>query len=104
MLRDKRLMKSFATKLAEFSEVPRPELVGHSRDVQELHKLHVTLTHLLRVTARNYSIPIPLGPLYPAEMMAIDAAEVELTELDDDIMLAMKTTAIPRKTWKEAHA
>lgn len=105
MLRDKRLYGAFEEKLREQDGQPaRPDIVGQSREVSELHKLHVTLTQLLRATTRNYSIPFPLGPLYPAEILAIDKAAEDLAELDEDIYASMKTTALPRTTWKEAHA
>lgn len=105
MLRDRRLFKAFEEKLREQADTPaRPDIVGYSREVSELHKVNVTLVQVLRALTRNYSIPFPAGPLFPSEMFAIDKAAEDLADLDADIAASMKTTALPRKTRKEAHA
>lgn len=70
--------------------------------MQELHKLNVTLTHLLRATTNNYGITLPLGPLYPYELLAIEKAREELAELDDDIAQSMKHSALQANPRKEA--
>ena len=92
MLRDERLYEEFERQAAERGEGPvRPDIAGNSREVQELHKMHVTLTHLLRVSARNFSIKLPVGPLYPAELLAVARARAELLDLDDDIEASMNS-------------
>ncbi|MCG7592384.1 hypothetical protein [Mycobacterium sp. PSTR-4-N] len=104
MLRDKRHYPAFTQALRAQQDTPaRPDIVGYSRTVSEIHKLNVTVTQLLRAMTKNYSIPFPAGPLFPAEILAIDKANDELAELDADIAASMKTTAMPRpKTRKEA--
>lgn len=94
MLRDERLYAEFEKQLTDRAddEPSRPDIVGNTREAQEIHKLNVTLTHLLRITARNFSIALPKGPLYPAEIMAQLKAHEELADLDDDIFAAMKIT------------
>lgn len=106
MLRDKRLYVEFEKQLTESAsgEPARPDIAGNSREAQEIHKVNVTLTHLLRVMARNYAIALPKGPVYPAEIMAAMQAVDELADLDDDIEAAMKVTAPERKSWKESRA
>lgn len=97
------MFKAFAQRLAaRTAEESRPDIKGYSREVQELHKVHVTLTQLLRATTHNFGISLPLGPLYPYELQAIDKAREDLAELDDDIAAAMKTSAMPSR--REAHA
>ncbi len=103
MLRDKRLYPEFKKQVEERGDEPvRPDIAGNSREVQELHKLHVTMTHLLRVTARNYAIALPMGPMYPAEILAVEESKEALADLDDDILASMKSTAPERDSWREA--
>lgn len=91
MLRDKRFLPHFKKSLeSKRDDLPaRPDLTGYSREVQEIHKLHITMTHLLRATTRNQGIPMPAAPLYPGEMIQIEAAKQELADLDSDITSAM---------------
>ncbi|KLI04504.1 MULTISPECIES: hypothetical protein [Mycolicibacterium] len=98
MLRDERLRQQFQKHLAAQGDTPsRPELAGFTREVHELHKVHVTLTQLLRATTRNMAIPLPAGPVYPAERWAVEQGEAELAELDADIATAMKPLVLSRK-------
>lgn len=98
MLRDERLRKQFQKHVAEAGDTPpRPELAGFSREVHEIHKMHVTLTHLLRAITRNMAIQLPPGPVYPSELWAQEQAAADLADLDADIAGAMKPLALSRK-------
>lgn len=98
MLRDERLRKQFQQHLAEQGDTPpRPELAGFTREVNELHKVNTTLTHLVRVMSKNMAIPLPEGPIYPSEQWAMEQSEAELADLDSDIAGAMKPLALKRK-------
>jgi hypothetical protein len=79
----------------------RPDIIGYDRTVQELHRVNVTLTHLLRATTRNYSITLPVGPMYPYEVAELNKARENLAELDAEIAASMKTT-VPQWKRKEA--
>ena len=106
MLRDDRLYTEFEKQLTASTsgEPARPDIAGNSREAQEIHKVNVTLTHLLRVMARNFAIALPKGPVYPAELIAAMQAVDELADLDDDIDAAMNITLPERKSWKESRA
>lgn len=98
MLRDERLQGEFRKHLAAQGGTPsRPELTGFTRQVHELHKIHTTITFLLRAVTRNMSIPLPDGPVYPSEQWAIEVAEAELADLDADIAGAMKPLTLRAK-------
>lgn len=98
MLRDERLRAQFQKRLAAQGDTPsRPDLAGFTREVHEIHKMHVTLTHVLRALTRNMAIQLPDGPVYPAEQYAIEQGAVELADLDADIADAMKPLAMVRK-------
>lgn len=98
MLRDERLRAQFQKRLAAQGDTPlRPDLAGFTREVHEIHKMHVTLTHVLRALTRNMGIQLPAGPVYPAEQYAIEQGVVELADLDADIADAMKPLAMVRK-------
>uniref|UniRef100_A0AAU8GNU2 Tail assembly chaperone n=1 Tax=Mycobacterium phage Farewell TaxID=3158893 RepID=A0AAU8GNU2_9CAUD len=97
MLRDERLRPRFQQMLAESDGKPsRPELAGFTREVSAIHKVNVTLTHLLRVMSKNMAIPIPQGPIYPAEQWELEKEQAELDELDADIASSMKPRDLTR--------
>lgn len=98
MLRDDRLREQFQKHLAAQGDTPsRPDLAGFTREVSEIHKMHVTLTHLLRVMSKNMAIPLPPGPVYPSEQWATEQDQAQLADLDADIVGAMKPLTITRK-------
>lgn len=83
-------MPSFKKQLERQSsgEAARPDLVGHDRTVQELHKVNVTLTRLLQATTRNPNIPIPAGPVYPAEVLEKEQDEADIDDAHADVEAA----------------
>ncbi|MCX2931409.1 hypothetical protein ORI20_14080 [Mycobacterium sp. CVI_P3] len=94
MLRDPRLRESFKKIRAEQLEIldgklPRPELDGYSREVSELHKLHVTMTRVLRAVSKNNAIPLPEGPVFPGEEIDAELDTEYVDDLDGDIEAAM---------------
>lgn len=97
MLRDKRFVPHFKKSIAaqQAAEPSRPDLAGYRREVQELHKLNVTMTHVLRALTRNYSIPMPPAPMYPGEMIGLEVAQQELDDLNADIKAAMGSASNP---------
>lgn len=105
MLQDERLYPQMREMIGRLRDTdgrpPRPELAGHTREAKTLHEMNVTLTRLLQQQARNFSIQLPLGPMYPAEKLQLEMDQENLADLDEDIYGSMKTTAVQRKR-KEA--
>lgn len=92
MLLDDRLLPEFKKRLDEMgNEIQRPELLGYSRQARLTNQVAVKVTELLRVTARNMSIPLPLEPESPAERIAREEDEASLARLDAAIFAANPT-------------
>ena len=95
MLRDKRLWPEYEKRIDQLANGDnRPAIEGNSRQVQQLHGVHVTLTQLLRVTARNFSIPLPKAPKYPGEAIAEQKAAEKMAELDAEILESMNVEGV----------
>ncbi|MBX9920010.1 MAG: hypothetical protein K2Y33_09330 [Mycolicibacterium frederiksbergense] len=90
MLNDPRLLPTMRRQLerAKNRPAPRPELEGFTRDVSEIHKVHVTLTQLLQVMSRNPGIPLPVGPRYPSELIEAEDDAVDYADMEEDIKAA----------------
>lgn len=90
MLADERLLPGYERHMLRNRNKPaaRPEMAGFTRDVQEIHKLNITLTTLLQVTARNFSIPLPPGPMRPSERIESAWDDADFADMENDIRQA----------------
>jgi len=91
MLNDGRLQKVFNAKVAELQGKPeRPQLLGYSREAQQLHQIHVAVASLHRSMVKDpNTVPIPQGPVFPAERYEIEQQLDEQTQLDQQFDLAV---------------
>lgn len=92
MLTDKRLLPAYAAQIKRQASLPpsRPGLAGFTREAHEIHSLHITLTHLLRTSSRNYSIELPKGPKYPAEVLEAIADAEDIEDMHNDVKTATR--------------
>lgn len=90
MLADERLLPGYERHMLRNRNKPaaRPEMAGYTRDVQEIHKMHVTLTMLLQVMARNFSIPLPPAPIRPSEVIEAAWDDADFADMENDIRQA----------------
>lgn len=99
MLNDDSLEAEFEKKLAEMGdEVARPELHGYSAEVAALHKVETALVELQRIVAKNLKIPLPKGPVFPAERFRERKDQAEIDGLFADIFAADPTVfGVPKQ-------
>lgn len=91
MLNDGRLQEVFNQRIEELAGEPhRPQLLGYSREAQQLHRIEVAVVSIHRSLASNPdAIPVPQGPIFPAERYRIEQDALEQISADHEFDLLM---------------